>query len=68
MLGKKAQRMRSRNSFGKISEEGRVHVRMPEKVEGARKTEEECKRMWPQALADWRAENGIVADSDAMQI
>ena len=32
------------------------------------KTEEECKRMWPQALADWRAENEIAADFDAMQI
>ena len=32
------------------------------------KTEEECKRMWPQALADWRAENGIAADFDAMQM
>ena len=32
------------------------------------KTEEECKRMWPQAFADWKAENGIAADFDAMQI
>ena len=32
------------------------------------KTEEECKRMWPQALADWRAENGIAADFAAMQM
>ena len=37
------------------------------KWKGQGKTEEECKRMWPQALADWRAENGIAADSDAMQ-
>ena len=26
------------------------------------KTEEECKRMWPQAFADWRAETGAFAD------
>ena len=32
------------------------------------KTEEECRKMWPQALADWRAENGIAADFDAMQM
>jgi len=32
------------------------------------KTEEECKMMCPQALADWRAENEIAADFDAMQI
>ena len=32
------------------------------------KTEEECKRMSPQALADWRAVNEIAADFDAMHI
>ena len=28
------------------------------------KTEEECKRMWPQALADWRAENPLIVSSE----
>ena len=31
------------------------------------KTEEECRRMWPQALADWRAERKA-ADLDTMQM
>ena len=30
------------------------------------KTEEECKKMWPQAFAEWRAETENAADFDAM--